>query len=100
MNKEWITVKDLADIQGITPRAVRKAVSKNKYITRVVNGSTGSKYEIMVESLDYNTQNLIDFEKSKNEIEKNREPSLQKANPVPTHAKQIALQMLILPSEY
>lgn len=91
MNKEWITVKDLADIQGITPRAVRKAVSKNKYITRVVNGSTGSKYEIMVESLDYNTQNLIDFEKSKNEIEKNREPSLQKANPVPTHAKQIAL---------
>ena len=91
MNKEWITVKDLADIQGITPRAVRKAVSKNKYITRVVNGSTGSKYEIMVESLDYNTQNLIDFEKSKNEIEKNREPILQKANPIPTHAKQIAL---------
>lgn len=91
MNKEWITVKDLADIQGITPRAVRKAVSKNKYITRVVNGSTGSKYEIMVESLDYNTQNLIDFKKSKNEIEKNREPILQKANPIPTHAKQIAL---------
>ncbi len=91
MNKEWITVKDLADIQGITPRAVRKAVSKNKYVTRVVNGSTGSKYEIMVESLDYCTQNLIDFEKSKNEIEKKREPSLRKNKPVPTRALQIAL---------
>ncbi len=45
----------------------------------------------MPESLGYNAQNLIDFEKSKNEIEKNREPSLQKTNPIPTHAKQIAL---------
>ena len=45
----------------------------------------------MPESLGYKAQNLIDFEKSKNEIEKNREPSLQKVNPVPTHAKQIAL---------
>lgn len=48
MNKEWITVKDLANIQGITPRAVRKAVNKNKYVTRLVDGSTGSKYEILV----------------------------------------------------
>ena len=91
MNKEWITVKDLADIQGITPRAVRKAVSKNKYVTRIVNGSTGSKYEILIDSLNYDTQNLIDFEKRKNEIEKNREPSLQKERAVPTRAKQIAL---------
>ena len=91
MNKEWITVKDLADIQGITPRAIRKAVNKNKYVTRVVNGSTGSKYEIMVESLDYDTKNLIDFKKNKNDIEKKREPSLQKKKPVPTHALQIAL---------
>ena len=26
---DWITVKDLAEIQGITPRAVRKAIAKN-----------------------------------------------------------------------
>lgn len=78
MNKEWITVKDLANIQGITPRAVRKAVNKNKYITRLVDGSTGSKYEILVQSLNYDTQNLIDFEKCKFDIEKNKEPFLEK----------------------
>ncbi len=91
LNKEWITVKDLANIQGITPRAVRKAVNKNKYVTRLVDGSTGSKYEILVQSLNYNTQNLIDFEKNKIEIEKNREPNLRKNTIIPAHAKQIAL---------
>ena len=91
LNKEWITVKDLANIQGITPRAVRKAVNKNKYVTRLVDGSTGSKYEILIQSLNYDTQNLIDFEKSKNEIEKNREPNLRKTTIIPPHAKQIAL---------
>lgn len=91
LNKEWITVKDLANIQGITPRAVRKAVNKNKYVTRLVDGSTGSKYEILIQSLNYDTQNLIDFEKNKNEIEKNREPNLRKNTIIPPHAKQIAL---------
>ncbi len=91
MTKEWITVKDLANIQGITPRAVRKAVNKNKYVTRMVDGSTGSKYEILVQSLNYDTQNLIDFEKCKNEIENSKEPNLRKKNLIPPHAKQIAL---------
>ena len=91
MNNEWFSVNEAAGIEGVTPRAIRKGISKNKYITRKVKTPTGFKYEIMPESLGYNTQNLIDFEKSKNEIEKNREPSLQKENPVPTHAKQIAL---------
>lgn len=73
--QDWITVKQLADLQGITPRAVRKSVEKNKYVTRLVEFEKGNKYEILVESLDDNTKKLIDFEKSKYEIEKNREPS-------------------------
>ncbi len=88
---DWITVKQLADIQGITPRAVRKSVTKNKYVTRLVETSKGNKYEILVASLDYNTQNLIDFEKSKNEIENNREPKLRKNETIPVHANRIAL---------
>lgn len=91
MNKEWITVKDLANILGITPRAVRKAVNKNKYITRLVDGSTGSKYEILVQSLNCDTQNLIDFENYKNNIEKAGEAILRKNIVIPPHAKQIAL---------
>lgn len=91
MTKDWISVKDLASIKGVTERAVRKAVNQNKYVTRMVDGTTVAKYEILVESLDYNLQNVINFENKKSEIEKNTEPSLQKITQYPTKAKQIAL---------
>lgn len=91
MTKDWISVKDLASIKGVTERAVRKAVNQNKYVTRMVDGTTGAKYEILVESLDYNLQNVINFENKKSEIEKNTEPSLQKITQYPIKAKQIAL---------
>lgn len=91
MTKDWISVKDLASIKGVTERAVRKAVNQNKYVTRMVDGTTGAKYEILVESLDYNLQNVINFEKKKNNFENKVEPSLQKITQYPTKAKQIAL---------
>ena len=91
MENNWITVKELADIKGITPRAVRKSVANNKYVTRLVETKNGTKYEILIDSLDNNTKNLIDFEKSKCEIEKNREPVLRKNSITPPHARQIAL---------
>ena len=68
--KDWVTVNELARIQGVTPRAIRKGVANNKYIVRQVNGMRGLKYEIFVLALNETTQNLIDFEKSKCEIEK------------------------------
>lgn len=89
--QNWITVKDLANIQGVTPRAVRKAVNQKKYVTRLVDGKTGSKYEILVQSLSDDNQNLIDFEKNRFEIEKKREPKLRKNEKIPPHALQIAL---------
>ena len=88
---DWITVNELARIQGVTPRAIRKGVANHKYVVRQVNGTTGLKYEIFVPALNEATQNLIDFEKSKHEIEKNREPVLRKTPIIPPHAQQIAL---------
>lgn len=43
----WITTKELAEIKGISERAVRKAISKNKYVIRKCSKS----YEILVTSL-------------------------------------------------
>ena len=91
LTKDWISVKDLASIKGVTERAVRKAVNQNKYVTRMVDGTTGAKYEILVESLDYNLQNVINFEKTNNNFENKVELSLQKITQYPTKAKQIAL---------
>ena len=67
---DWVTVNELARIQGVTPRAIRKGVAKNKYVVRQASGTTGFRYEIFVPSLNETTQNLIDFEKNKCEIEK------------------------------
>ena len=61
--KEWLTVNELARIQGVTPRAIRKGVANNKYVVRQVNGKKGLMYEIFVPALNETTQNLIDFEK-------------------------------------
>ena len=88
---DWVTVNELARIQGVTPRAIRKGVAKNKYVVRQASGTTGFRYEIFVPALNETTQNLIDFEKNKCEIEKNREPLLRKNTIIPPHAQQIAL---------
>ena len=49
---EWITTKELAQIKGITERAVRKAINKNKYVFRKCSKS----YEILVTSLEENVR--------------------------------------------
>ena len=88
---DWITVKELAQIQGITPRAVRKSIACGKYITREVEAQNGTKYEIFVPSLNSGLQNLIDFEKFRKKNDKNAEPKMIKTEACPPHAKKIAL---------
>jgi len=88
---DWITVKELAQIQGITPRAVRKSIAQEKYITREVEAQNGTKYEIFVPSLNSGLQNLIDFEKYRRQNDKNAEPKMIKTELYPPHAKKIAL---------
>ena len=34
LNVDWITTKELAEIKGISERAVRKSIAKNKYVIR------------------------------------------------------------------
>ena len=54
-NIDWITTKELAKIKGISERAVRKAISKNKYVIRKCSKS----YEILVTSLEENVREKI-----------------------------------------
>ena len=78
--KDWISVKELAQIQGITPRAVRKSVANNKYISRIVETGTGSKYEIFLPSVTDNIKNCIHIENYRNVNDKNKEPKSRKTN--------------------
>lgn len=88
---DWISVKELSKINKTTTRNIRKNISNNKYIVRMVNGKTRPKYEILVDSLDYELKNVINFEKSKNQIEKKTESSLQKTKPTSVKANKKAL---------
>ena len=61
MKKEWITTKELAKIKGISERAVRKFIEKNKYICRKCSRS----YEILVTSVEENVREKITEEAEK-----------------------------------
>lgn len=52
---DWITTKKLAEIKGISERAVRKAICKNKYVIRKCSKS----YEILVTSLEENVREKL-----------------------------------------
>ena len=51
----WITTKELAQIKGISERAVRKAIGKNKYVIRKCSKS----YEILITSLEENVREKL-----------------------------------------
>jgi hypothetical protein len=60
-NDYWITTKELAEIKGISERAVRKAINKNKYVIRKCSKS----YEILVTSLEENVRKKVTSIKEK-----------------------------------
>lgn len=60
-NIDWITTKELAEIKGISERAVRKAISKNKYVIR----KSSRTYEILVTSLEENVKEKLTAHKEK-----------------------------------
>lgn len=56
MTQEYVKVKDVAKIKGISVRAVQKAIKNGKYEYRIVNGNGGKQYEILFSSLEPDLQ--------------------------------------------
>jgi len=53
-NRDWLTVKQLSELLGISEQAVKKNIKGEKYLTRQVKGSGGPgglRYEISAESI-------------------------------------------------
>ena len=63
-NTDWITTKELAEIKGVSERAVRKAISNNKYVIRKCSKS----YEILVTSLEENVREKVTTIKEKSAL--------------------------------
>ena len=49
-NEKYITIKELAELKGVSPRAIR--LSKDKYITREITVKDGKSFEILLSSIE------------------------------------------------
>ena len=55
MNEEkYITIKELADLKGVSTRAIR--LSKGKFITREITVKGGKSFEILLSSIEQELQ--------------------------------------------
>ena len=64
MDKEWITVNELALVKGVSSRAVRKSIKNKDYVIR----KRGNKYEVLISTLEENLQQDIRYRSNTNEI--------------------------------
>ena len=53
-NEKYITIKELADLKGVSTRAIR--LSKGKYITREITVRGGKSFEILLSSIELELQ--------------------------------------------
>ena len=69
MKTTWIDVKTVAEIKGVTPRAIRLALPKSKYIFRETDTQGGKSYEILLSSLEPKLQEIYKDTYYKNIVE-------------------------------
>ena len=53
-NEKYITIKELAELKGVSTRAIR--LSKEKYITREITVKGGKSFEILLSSIESELQ--------------------------------------------
>ncbi|MDD3149503.1 MAG: hypothetical protein PHV68_01615, partial [Candidatus Gastranaerophilales bacterium] len=56
VNDCWIDIKKVAELKGVTKRAVRLAIQRNKYISKTIQTSKGQSYQILLSSLEKDIQ--------------------------------------------
>ena len=95
----WLTMDIVAELKGITERAIRLSIRKKKYITKAYDTRGGKSYKILLSSLEPNIQQKYLDEYYKNLVLTeseiiNAEPKQEKI--IPEHIKKIALARLDL----
>ncbi len=59
-DNEWVTVKEAAEMLGISPQAIKKNCKTGRYVTRMVDGNGGTQYRILRQSLSERVQGSKD----------------------------------------
>ena len=97
----WLTTDVIAELKGITERAVRLAIRKGKHISKAYNTRGGKSYNVLLSSLEPEIQQKylalyykdLVLSESQQEIIQ-AEPRQEKI--IPEHIKRIALARLDL----
>ncbi|MDD3012586.1 MAG: transposase [Candidatus Gastranaerophilales bacterium] len=97
----WLDVDIVAELKGITERAVRLAIRKKKYITKACNTRGGKSYKILLSSLEPKIQQKYLDEYYKDLVLSESQQELIKIEPkqekiIPEHIRKIALARLDL----
>ncbi len=97
----WLTTDVVAKLKGITERAVRIAIRKEKYISKTYNTRGGKSYKVLLPSLEPKFQQKYLDQYYKNMVLSDSQQELANAEPrqekiIPEHIKKIALTRLDL----
>ena len=100
-SKVYIDVKTLAEMKGVTERAIRLAIRQNKYIAKTEETRGGKSYRICLSSVEPEIQNkyMNDYYKAlvaeaTQDLEFNFQPVQEKI--IPENMKRVALARLDL----
>ena len=106
-DKIWVDIKTISEIKGITSRALRISLSKNKYISREVRTQGGKSYEILLSSLeddiqerykDTSEQQIVELELENEKISLPNETFSHDF--IPERGKMVALAKIDLLNEW
>jgi hypothetical protein len=90
----YIDINDLAELKGITTRAVRLAISKGKYEAREIQVQGGKSYEILLSSIESDFQEKYSEQQAAQAVSniKNYPIIITEKTFIPDRAKEVALK--------
>ena len=89
---KYITIQELADLKGVSARAIR--MSRDKYITREIIVRGGKSFEIRLSSIESELQEKYFNEKTQIKSDSTALIPITPTKNLPTKANEIALARL------
>lgn len=100
----YIDINELAQLKGVTSRAIRLSISKGRYTAREIEVHGGKSYEVLLSSIENHVQEMYLQQTTEKTVEEIQNYSLVSPtgnqNYVPQSAKDVALARMDLIKEW
>lgn len=98
-NEIYISVNDLAQLKGVTSRAIRLSIGRGRYVAREIEVHGGKSYEVLLSSVEKHIQQRY-FEQETSSAIENHLPDINEKDFVPSSAKETAIARIDLLKEW